>query len=67
MHSEKPKDKGKGMSEKMNASLSIDEENAEMIAKELGLNIKGDSCPYEGKGTIDDYIVGKEIGIHVIR
>ena len=59
IHSEKPSDyKG---SKKIEAEFN-DEESDE-IAKELGLNVRGDSCPYESKGSIDEYMIGKEIGI----
>ena len=59
IHSEKPSDyKGSRKTES-----AFKDENAEEIAQELGLNVRGDSCPYESKGTIDEYMIGKEIGI----
>jgi hypothetical protein len=60
LHSDKPQ--GHKTAQSLDL-YSSEEVTAKLLAKELGLSLKGDSCPYDAKGSIGEYQIGKEIGI----
>ena len=59
MHSEKPLSRQK----QSKTEDLIDSSPSVSIAKELGLPLRGECCPFENKASIEEYIVGKEIGM----
>jgi len=59
MHSEKPLSRQK----QSRAEDLMDGSSSVSIAKELGLPLRGECCPFENMASIGEYIVGKEIGM----